>query len=241
MSLFKKLFSGSEKPDQQKQPKTADFSVGDIFYSQKEGTYKLCKLLAADAEFACYHILMYEPTDVLPTDEELNSLTVFAYHAPIDQHAFSEHTLLANRPVTAEDLIGYHEYLRGTQEPAYYVSIANGYYKAAIDLTNEHKHHEAIDSYSKAIDLFPPFFEAIDNRAFCKMDLGLWNEAIADFKLSLEQNPVSLLAEFSIGECYFKLGDFNQAKQQFEKAHEIDPDHPAPNQFLEKVNAILEK
>ncbi|MNY05221.1 Tetratricopeptide repeat protein [compost metagenome] len=69
----------------------------------------------------------------------------------------------------------------------------------------------------------------------------MWHEAIADFQLSLVQNPVSLLAEFSIGECYFKLGDFNQAKQQFEKAHAIDPDHPAPNQFLEKVNAVLDK
>lgn len=241
MNLFKKLFSGPEQPEQQNQPKAVNFFVGDIFYSHKEGHYKCSKLLAEDPEIDCYHVLMFEPVDTLPAGEAVNSLEVFAYHAPIDKKAFAEHVFLVNKPVTAHDLIGYHEYLKQTQEPGYYVSIANGYYKAAIALSDEKKHLEAIDSYSKAIDLFPPFFEAIDNRAFCKMDLGLWHEAIEDFRFSLEQNPVSLLAEFSIGECYFKLGDFNQAKQQFEKAREIDPAHPAPNQFLEKIQAILNR
>ena len=108
-------------------------------------------------------------------------------------------------------------------------------------MTEEKKHYEAIDAYTKAIDLFPQFFEAIDNRAFCKMDIGLWSDAIEDFKFSLQQNPNSLLAEFSIGECYFKMGDYLNAKQQFEKAHSIDPNHQAPKQFLDKINALISK
>jgi tetratricopeptide (TPR) repeat protein len=92
-----------------------------------------------------------------------------------------------------------------------------------------------------AIYLFPQFFEAIDNRAFSKMDLGLWSDAIKDFKLSLEQNPNTILAEFSIGECYFKMGDFQNAKRQFEIANNIDPNDQTSRQFLDKVNAILNK
>ncbi len=219
----------------------ANFSVGDVFYIKADEKYYLYKLLVDDREFECYHILTYSPVDILPTKEEIDNLTVFVYHSPFDKKAFAGATLLTSKQICVNDLIGYHEYLRQTQEPNFYVSIANDYYKAGLKLTDEKKHNEAIDSYSKAIDLFPQFFEAIDNRAFCKMDLALWTDAIEDFKLSLLQNPNSLLAEFSIGECYFKMGDYQSAKRQFEIAHRIDTNHQASKQFLDKVNEILNK
>ncbi len=223
------------------QKEQTNFSVGDIFYTKTDENYNLYKLLVDDKEFDCYHVLTYSPLDRLPTISNLDNLQVFVYHAPFDKKAFEGATLLANKQIVSEDLVGYHEYLRQTQEPNYYISIAKGYYKEGLKLTDEKKHYEAIDSYSKAADLFPQFFEAIDNRAFCKMDLALWTDAIEDFKLSLLQNPNSLLAEFSIGECYFKIGDFQNAKRQFEIAHKIDPNHKAPRQYLDKVNTILNK
>lgn len=241
MGLFDFLKNKPTQPESSKKEQVADFSIGDIFYTKTDGKYNLFKLLVDDKEFECYHILTYSPLDNLPTVDSIDNLQVFVYHSPFDKKAFAGATLLTNKLITANDLIGYHEYLRQTQEPIYYVSIANSYYKAGLKLTDEKKHYEAIDSYTKAIDLFPQFFEAIDNRAFCKMDLGLWSDAIEDFKISLQQNPNSLLAEFSIGECYFKMGDYQNAKQQFEKAYSIDPDHQAPKQFLNKINAILNK
>ena len=215
------------------------FSEGDIFYTQSGNNYYIFKLLVIDADFDCYHILSFSPLNSLPTISSVDNLSISVYHSPFDKHAFAGATLLTNKTVTSDDLVGYHEYLRQTQEPGVYLPIANNYYKSGFRLTDEKKHFEAIDAYSKAIDLFPQFYEAIDNRAFCKMDLALWIEAIEDFKLSLEQNPNSFLAEFSIGECYFKLGDLENAKQQFEIAHRIDPNHQAPVQFLDKVNKLL--
>lgn len=238
MSFLKKLFSGADNKDESKM---TDFSAGDIFYIKADNKFNLYKLLVIDSEFECYHILTYSPVDSLPSISDIDHLPVFVYHSPFDKKAFANATLLTNMPLTADDLIGYHEYLRQTQDPNFYIPIANNYYKAGLTLTDQKKHYEAIDSYSKAIDLFPQFFEAIDNRAFCKMDLGLWPEAIEDFKLSLQENPKSLLAEFSIGECYFKMGDYENARRQFEIAHSIDPNHQAPIQFLDKINAILNK
>lgn len=84
--------------------------------------------------------------------------------------------------MTANDLVGYHEYLRQTQLPEQYASVANAYYLAGLRLTDEKKYEEAMDSYSKAISLLPTFFEAIDNRAFCHMDLGQWQQAIPGFE-----------------------------------------------------------
>lgn len=158
---------------------------------------------------------------------------------PIDRNGFVGARLLTISDITSEDLIGYHEYLRQTQEPDQYVHIANNYYQKGLRFTEEKLYNAAIDSYSKAVDLLPKFFEAIDNRAFCKMDLGLWKEAIEDFQESLGINPNTLLAEFSIGECYLGLGDYQRAKEQFEKAANIDPTHQAPKDFIKKVNELL--
>lgn len=232
MSIFKRLFSTKANGH-------GDFSDGNIFYIRFDNQYHIYKLLVFDRDSECYHVLSYEPSDILPSIENLDALEVAVYHSPIDKNGFTDARLLTNAEVTSDDLIGYHEYLRQTQEPNYYIPIANEYYQSGLRLVDEKKHHEAIDSYSKAIDLVPNFFEAIDNRAFCKMDLGLWEEAIDDFQESLQANPTSFVAEFSIGECYLKLGNYQKAKEQFEKAIAIDPTHQVPKDFLKKVNKLL--
>ena len=236
MSIFKRFFSaeGNKEPGKQN-----DFSEGDLFYTLFDNQYHIYKLLVFDRGFECYHVLTYEPVQKLPDIQDIPSLKVAVYHSPIEKNGFADAKFLTKTKVTSDDLTGYHEYLRQTQEPDYYIPIVNEYYQAGLRLTDEEKHTEAIDSYSKAVDLVPNFFEAIDNRAFCKMDLGLWTEAIQDFQGSLEVNPKSLLAEFSIGECYLKLGNFQKAKEQFEKAIAIDPTDQAPKEFLKKVNDLL--
>jgi tetratricopeptide (TPR) repeat protein len=87
-----------------------------------------------------------------------------------------------------------------------------------------------------AINLYPTLYEAIDNRAFCKMDLGRWREAIEDFNLSLTIHPYSALAEFSIGECYLKLDDHTAAKEYFNRALALEPDHELSKEFLQKIS-----
>ena len=50
-------------------------------------------------------------------------------------------------------------------------------------------HENAIINFNvstQTLELKTDIFEAIDNRAFCKMDLGLWADAIEDFKLSFK-------------------------------------------------------
>lgn len=71
------------------------------------------------------------------------------------------------------------------------------------------------------------------------MDLGKWTEAIEGFNQSLQLNPSNLLATFSIGECYLKLKDFAKAKEFFEQAIKIDPNHPKPKEFLQMTNQLM--
>ncbi len=216
-----------------------ELRTGDLFYVIRDGRYHPYKLLAVDKPFSCYHVLGYEALDAAPSPREADTFKIAIYHFPVDMEGFDKPVVMGNMKVYAHELIGYHEYLRQTQAPENYTSLAIAYFNDGLFLTDEHKHEEAIDAYSKATDLFPLFYEAIDNRAFCKMNLGLWEDAIEDFNLSLQVNPVSVLAEFSIGECYLRLKRYEEAKGQFEKALAIDPDHQLSKDFLAKVNALL--
>jgi tetratricopeptide (TPR) repeat protein len=232
MSLFKNLFS--KRDGNPKEP--TQYSEGDIFYTTVNDKYYIYKILVIETAYEGYHVMTFAPLDHRPTIGDIDRLKILTYHSPFDKKAFRDGIILTNQEVKSKELIGYHEYLRQTNSPEEYLPIANNYYQAALKLTDDNKHDEAIDSYSKAIDLCPQFFEAIDNRAFCKMDLGLWTDAIKDFELSLSANPNSLLVEFSIGECYYKMGNFQKAKEHFQVAHEIDPAHDAPIKFLKMVD-----
>lgn len=228
MSIFKKLFSKTNEPQD-------NFSEGDIFYTFFDNHYHFYKLLKEDIDLDIYHVLTYKPIAQLPNKEKINELDILVYHAPIAKTGFEGSKLFLNSVLTDNDFIGYFEYLRQTQNIKELVSIANKYYKEAHRLTDLKQHEKAIENYTKAIELIPNFYEAIDNRAFCNMDLGKWDDAIEDFKLSLSVNPKSLLAEFSIGECFFKMGDYKNSIKQFQKAIDIDPTHQAPRDFLKKA------
>lgn len=222
-------------------PNKTTFQAGDIFYTEKEGQFSLFKLIKHDAEYKTYHVKIYNPVDTLPQKEDLDKLEVMAYHAPISDDGFENPQLLISSAVEEEDLVGYLEYLKQTGNIEEVIEYASTYYKEAYQLGTQKEYEQAIYKYSKAIELIPNFFEAIDNRAFSKMDLGNLKAAIEDFELSLTVNPNSFLAIFSIGECYFKLADYQKAKEYFEQAAEIDPNHQLPKQFLAKTMAHLEK
>lgn len=212
-----------------------EFTEGDIFYTIIENKYHLYKVLKADNEFSTYHVLGYTPADKLPDPDKANELSIYIYHFPIDKNGFDNPVLFVKSTVRDEELLGYHEYLRQTQNIDSIVSEATRYFHEGYALTDQHKHEEAIEKYTRAIDLFPTLYEALDNRAFCKMDLGRWQDAITDFQLSLAVHPYSSLAEYSIGECYLKLGDLNAAKDHVSRALVIDPEHEPSKLFLERL------
>ncbi len=217
-----------------------ELKEGDIFYTEYDGKYHVYKLLRKEEAEETFHVLGYTPVDEEPTLESLHTLEISYFHAPIHHESFNDTYFLINTPVTDDELIGYYEFQKKMDEDFEAIAAkATEYYQTAYQLTDDGKHEEAIEAYSKAIELLPTFYEAIDNRAFCKMDLERWSEAIDDFKLSLQVHPDSLLAEFSIGECYYRLNDFVRAKEQFEKCVKLDPSHQVSKEFLIKTIDII--
>ena len=237
MGILKKLFGGNK--DEIKPIQNAQLVEGDVFYTINKGKYNVYKLLRIDDEGSTLHVTGYKPVTHLPTLDRLADMEVFVQHFPIDSKGFTDPVFITNSPVTEEDLEGYYYYIGQMQEETEDEKVAIAYYHEALDLTDKGMHKEAIEAYTKAIEAVDFFFEAIDNRAFCKMDLGMWQEAIDDFNRSLSINPGSILAEFSIGECFLRLGNNNSAKEQFEKALVLDPQHQPSKDFLARVNQLF--
>ncbi|MEM8891551.1 MAG: tetratricopeptide repeat protein [Bacteroidota bacterium] len=235
MSLFNKFFGKGNN----KGPVHTDFQEGDVFFTEKEGKFRTYKLLKIEEETHTFHVKAYEEINEVPEPDLIDSLQINIHHFPVDPNGFEHPVFILNQEVTEDDLLGYFEYIKQTQNIDEIVKYAKGFYLQANALSKNQDHTTAIHKYSQAIDLLPNFFEAIDNRAFSYMDLGKWTEAIEGFKQSLAANPNALLPIFSIGECYFKLKDYAQAKGYFEQAVQIAPEHPKPKEFLALTNKHL--
>lgn len=223
------------------------YKEGDILYTKEENEYYVSKILRVDVDYGIYHVRTYGPMDREPQLSDLETLPVLIGHSPVAEPANA--VLLHNQAIRAWELEGYLAYLQYTNFPEYVkeagldpkeiVAGAKDYFDRAYQATDERRYEDAVELYTKAYEAFPLFYEAVDNRAFVKMNMARWQEAIEDFELSLTINPDSVLAEFSIGECYMRQMNYSKAKEQFEKALKIDPGHALSREFLQKTLALM--
>jgi tetratricopeptide (TPR) repeat protein len=215
---------------------THQFIAGDIgYFTHTDGfvhPFKLLVVSEADAAKPTWHLSFYTPQTTPITETDIPHLVVATKHVPIA--AFPETAVFVGHvEVTSEDKAGYFEYLRQTDFRAYVakagvdvkalVAEAQTYYQQGYELTSQKQPDEAIAAYTKAIDHFPLFVEAFDNRAFVYMDRGEWEPAMKDFRQSLAIEP-TFLAQFSLAECLCKAGNYTAAQVELEKAKTLGDD-----------------
>jgi tetratricopeptide (TPR) repeat protein len=219
--------------------------VGDLIVQKSEHGWAAMKILAIDPwpeGTAAAHCMTYESLSRKPTVKSLKRTPVFIWHAPIDSANFDTGWERVGNQLPSEDeLAGFVTYLKLTDFPRYLsftgqnpeaiVRKANEHYQRALELDGQNKPLEGIAEYSQAIELFPLFYEAIDNRAFTYMELGKYREALCGFDESLRVNPDGVTAFFSKGECLMKLGDlkaaraiFKEGKTRFPEKHDLFSD-----------------
>lgn len=221
---------------------------GDIIvFSKDNKQFKVAKVLRVEelsAQDITLHLLHYAPVSICPKLEDVSKLSVKVLHTPIkSSHVERDGVVIGNIPVTSDELVGYLDYLKYTNFASYaqerglnlkeVVAEAGGYYKEACALGDQGERLQAIALYTKAIELFPLFYEAIDNRAFTYMELGQWSQAIFDFQESLKVNPEGKAAFFSIGECLLRLGLLERAAAIFSEGVQRWPQETHFEKFLE--------
>ncbi len=225
-----------------------DLNEGDILVDTRDGEYFPCKILRIDRHGEgdyVFHVLLYKGMREAPRIEDLATWEVFAYHVPVGYLHGEER--LGNVPVTRDDLVGFLTYLEMTDFGRYAEETGqdiNEITREAMRLFNEGNRlceqgefREAIGFYQRAVDKFPPFYEAIDNKGLAHMDLAEWDAAMHEFQRSLDMQPDGYTALFSMGECEYKLGHLGEAAAWFEKVLATRPGDPLATGWLAKARA----
>lgn len=221
--------------------------AGDLLYFELNGKFHVNKVLKVDLNTETYHVLSYFPIAEKPSLESIDALDIHSMHAPIATVDGTEK--IGNAEVSEDELQGFYYYLKTTDFKRYceetgqsvedIIDRANTCFREGYAFTDEKRYDEAISKYLEAVELYPLFYEAIDNMAIVKMNMTRWSDAIDDFRWSLEIEPKNVLAEFSIGESYMRLGHLQEAKDQFERALELEAGNPLALDFLAKVELMI--
>lgn len=213
--------------------------AGDLIVQQKDNTWSAVKILAIDSwgpGILTAYCQIYRPVSTKPTIASLATTEVSIGLAPIDAWSFSEGwECIGNSVPSADELSCYLEHLKLTDFPRYasvtgqdiesIVHRANEHYKQGYALDDQGNKMEAITEYSRALELFPLYYEALDNRGLIHMELGNYREALQDFDQSLRIHPHGFEAFISRGKCFLKLDDLIAAEKVFREGMSAFHEH----------------
>ncbi len=220
---------------------------GDIFVHASERGFVATKILKIDSiptnggPFITHHKLFYEPVPVMPSLADIPSLPVQIWHAPFAPEAIAEgHIHLGNLPVTEDDLQGYRVYqeMQGgafeEEESPYDTKAALAAYNEGCASADAGREAEGLAAFTRAIELFPFFYEALDNRGLLYMDLMAFAHAKEDFEKSIQvydgdDNP---LPHVKLLLCHLELEEFDAAQQKAAECLRRWPDDPTLHKLL---------
>lgn len=220
--------------------------AGDVLAqpSPDGGGWSVLKVFAVDAGSA--HCLSYEAAARKPTLDGLAQAGVRLAHAVRPAAALAQGwELIGNQAATAREWQGlkymdFALYLRLSGQDADAIVRQAGEHCARAALhAAEGRRIEAINEYGKAIELYPACAEALAQRAFSFMALGLYQQALRDLEEALHLDPDGMPAFFSKGECLMKLGYLDEAAALFAEGQQRFPEHATRfHEFLKRTRAF---
>lgn len=84
-------------------------------------------------------------------------------------------------------------------------------------------YNQAVELYSKALELKPDYFKALFNRGFAYDKLGEYDMAIKDYQRAISVEPQNAYAYYNIAISLDKKGDYRSTIENFTKAISILP------------------
>lgn len=104
----------------------------------------------------------------------------------------------------------------------------------------EKKYEEAVDLFSRCIQLDPSDAIYYSNRAAAYIELGKYKQAVTDGRSAVLQNPKWIKGYLRLGTALLRLDD-PEASDVLERAKALEPDHHEVDDLLFKANAMAEE
>ena len=125
-----------------------------------------------------------------------------------------------------EDLLGYIDESPADSEYRIYESTGDTSLLLEGDrFLQSERYDEAVDIYTKAIELKPNCLEAWYNRGIALVELGRYQDAIDSLKHTLQLNPDYYEAWYNRGVALSNLNCYQEAIDSYNRALEIKPDY----------------
>lgn len=219
-------------------------SPGTVLKANIKAQTYLFLVLAVEEEKSTVHACIRGPVTGVFDYTNFRALPVMAMHSPFSYEAFelAAAEVLGSIAVEPADLEGYYLYLKSTDFPRYVsetgkdaaeiVATAQSAYKRGIAMEDQGDTEGAIQAYTEAIETFPLFYEAIDNRALLFLRSMQFQAAIDDAQQSLGVQPQNILALQILAQAAIALKQTDQAMAAYQRCLRIDPTHVEAQEYV---------
>ncbi len=116
-----------------------------------------------------------------------------------------------------------------------------GYYNLGYAYALQGDLEEAAWAFRQATKMNPKFSVAFNNLSWCLWQLGKYAEAIEMLERAVVVDTKSLDALLNLGMVYAATGRYEDARKKFEQMLEVAPDYSEAQNYLEKVEKILQE
>ncbi|OMJ17475.1 Small glutamine-rich tetratricopeptide repeat-containing protein 2 [Smittium culicis] len=100
---------------------------------------------------------------------------------------------------------------------------------------------DAIEEYSKAIDIDSTNAIYYANRSAAECQLGNMENALNDAQMAIDIDPTYSKAYSRLGHAHYGLGEFSEAADAYRNALKYDPNNQSTKAFLESSEAKLQQ
>mmetsp|Transcript_2337 Transcript_2337/g.8444 ORF Transcript_2337/g.8444 Transcript_2337/m.8444 type:complete len:138 (+) Transcript_2337:352-765(+) len=115
-------------------------------------------------------------------------------------------------------------------------------YKSEANAAFQAKRYvQAIDSYSRAIEINPGNAVYYSNRAFAQLRLENYGAAIDDATTAIHLDPTFIKGYYRRGSAYLGLGNFTEGLKDFKRVSKIAPRDPDAKHKLNLCEKAVKK
>jgi tetratricopeptide (TPR) repeat protein len=114
-------------------------------------------------------------------------------------------------------------------------------FEQAMKLRNEQNYDESLKKFTRSIELFPSYFQALAERGHLLLTMGKVPEAMKDFQRALELNAHFGPALRGSGLGKFQQNKYAEAVQDLERAADVEPGNATDYYFMGIAEVVLDR
>jgi tetratricopeptide (TPR) repeat protein len=146
-----------------------------------------------------------------------------------------------SHPLSHSSYMVDDEDLEEVKMPETPIELAAPHFDKGNDLYTEGRKEEAIEEFRKALDIQPDYLPAKFNIAIALGDLEHFDEAIRILRDVIDKDASIAEAYNSMGYVYYRKGDWENARKQFETAIDIKPGYQQARNSLDILKKKMEQ